>query len=98
MSDFNNDIVFKVSLDFRRWSTLIGGDLRRPSGLAVDDTGNLLVADNRNDAIKVFSPDGHFVHSITTLGHLKIELPTDIAMGKAGFIAIADCNGRISIV
>lgn len=98
MTDFNNHVVFKLSLDFRDCTTLVSKDLRRPSGIAVDDSGNILVADTRNNAVKVFSPDGDLLHSIKRLDYVQLDLPTDIAVCKAGFVGIADFNGRISVV
>lgn len=43
-----------------RWqrARLLGGELRRPEGIAADDEGRLLVSDRGLDALLVFDPDG----------------------------------------
>src|ERR1700692_4130552 len=44
----------------QKWGTTGSGDgeLLRPAGLAVEKSGNLIVADSGNNRLQVFGPDG----------------------------------------
>jgi murein DD-endopeptidase MepM/ murein hydrolase activator NlpD len=79
-----------------------------PSGLAVDASGGVLVADTGNDAIRRIAPDGR----ITTVagdgtpgdrdgaaGHARFRGPTGIAVDARGRIIVADTyNDRIRAI
>lgn len=76
-----------------------------PAGVAVDDSGNLFVADTSNGAIRKIAPDG----TVTTLAGgspsgsgdgvgqaAKFRLPYGIALDKSGDAYVADAgNGKI---
>ncbi|OXA53179.1 hypothetical protein Fcan01_12653 [Folsomia candida] len=81
------------------------GILYRPSGLQVDEAGNLIVADTRNNVLRVFTPTGILIRTITTVHGLlyanantRLSAPTDVAiLPKTGFIAALDNDGRITV-
>lgn len=102
MTDFNLHAVFRISVendDLKCCSRVIGElDLCRPSGIQVDLAGNLLVTDSRHNALKIFRPDGTLLQSITRIGpDVKLDLPLDVTVSAAGFIALLDLNGRVSV-
>ncbi|OXA52841.1 hypothetical protein Fcan01_12648 [Folsomia candida] len=81
------------------------GILYRPSGLQVDEAGNLIVADTRNNVLRVFTPTGILIRTITTIhgplyanANTSLSTPTDVAiLPKSGFIAALDNDGRITV-
>ncbi|OXA52489.1 protein lin-41 [Folsomia candida] len=81
------------------------GILYRPSGLQVDEAGNLIVADTRNNVLRVFTPTGILIRTITTIhgplyanANTSLSAPTDVAiLPKTGFIAALDNDGRITV-
>jgi tripartite motif-containing protein 71 len=97
VSDFNLHTIFRIDLDSGASLPLVS-TCSRPSGLEVDDSGNLLVAESRGNSVTVFSPNGTFLHRISAIGGTGLELPTDVTRMKAGFIAILDLNGRVRVV
>jgi len=99
VTDFNLHAVFQLDVGFTTCTDIVGKGslLHRPSGIAVDDVGQLLVCDSRNNCIRVFSPDGSLRYSFNNVGPLQLDQPLDIAIMKAGYAAILDLNGRVSI-
>merc|ERR1712192_359657 len=71
------------------------GCLDSPAGLAVDDDGNMLVADSKNHRISVFSPKGDFL-GVSKLPEVKrpssllLEPNTNqlFVLNLAGYIAL----------
>ena len=57
------------------------GQFLAPGGVAVDDEGNILVADANNHRIQKFTNDGQFLTSVGTngTGPLQFRSPTDVA-------------------
>lgn len=99
VTDFNLHTVFQLNLALNQFFPLVPpGLLCRPSGIAVDPSGNLIVADNRHDQLTVFSPTGHLVSRISHLGLHPLDAPTDVALMKAGALAVLDRNCRITVV
>ena len=59
------------------------GEFRTPSSVACDAQGRVYVADNLNDRIQVFSPDGKFLKAI------KVTKPAEVAVhSKSGRIYV----------
>jgi sugar lactone lactonase YvrE len=84
----------------------ISGLLSFPTGVALDNPGNLLIADTGNDRIRKVTPSG----TITTLAGIGLEGfsgdggpavlarlndPVNIAAGPDGTVYFADCNNRV---
>ena len=65
------------------------GQFDSPSGIAVDPSGNVLVADTGNGRIEKFSPTGTFVTSIG-----QFEAPNGIAIDRAGNIYVAEIGSK----
>ncbi|MFH2120776.1 MAG: 6-bladed beta-propeller [Pseudomonadota bacterium] len=67
-----------------------------PSGIAVDGSGFVYVADTGNHRIQKFTPDGQFVAKFGNFGSgngLFIN-PYDIALDSSGFVYIADTKNH----
>ena len=74
------------------------GQFDFPRGLAVDNAGNILVADTGNGRIQKFSPSGIFVSVIGASGQApgQFREPCGIAIDSGGNIYVADVgNGRV---
>jgi DNA-binding beta-propeller fold protein YncE len=65
------------------------GQFDSPSGIALDPSGNVLVADTGNGRIEKFSPTGTFVTSIG-----QFEAPNGIAIDRAGNIYVAEIGSK----
>ncbi|OXA53067.1 E3 ubiquitin-protein ligase TRIM71 [Folsomia candida] len=80
------------------------GILYRPSGIIVDEAGNVIVADTKNNSVRVFGPTGILLKTIRTIGHpldskAGLKFPTDVSIvPRNGFIATLDDKGRVSIL
>jgi DNA-binding beta-propeller fold protein YncE len=59
-----------------------------PQGIAVDNAGNIFVADTGNGRIQKFSPNGTFVASIATTD------PNGIAIDRAGNIYVTEAGAK----
>ncbi|PYL31220.1 MAG: hypothetical protein DMF39_03730 [Verrucomicrobia bacterium] len=65
------------------------GKFDSPTGIAVDDSGNILVADTGNRRVEKFSPNGAFVTSIG-----PFEAPNGIAIDHTGNIYVAEIGSK----
>jgi DNA-binding beta-propeller fold protein YncE len=65
------------------------GRFDSPTAIAVDSSGNVLVADTGNGRIEKFSPTGTFVSSIK-----QFEAPNGIAIDRAGNIYVAEIGSK----
>ena len=68
------------------------GQFDSPTGIAVDRSGNLLIADTGNGRIEKFSPTGSF---ITSMG--LFEAPNGIAVDHGGNIYVAEIGSKHSV-
>ena len=68
------------------------GDFAKPSGLAVDQEGNLYVADTLNDRIEIFDADGKFISTFGKNGDGPgyFARPKGVAIDGDGHIWVAD--------
>jgi len=82
-----------------------------PSGVAVDLSGNYVIADSGNNRIQVVSPSGQFIRFIGSLGldangnpisgsgNCQFNYPTAVAIDLSGNYVIADSgNNRIQVI
>ena len=67
------------------------GQFHLPHSIALDDAGNLLVADRANRRIQIFTPEGAYLGEWTGMGG-----PNDISRGKDGnyYIAEQEADGN----
>jgi hypothetical protein len=66
------------------------GELINPQSLALDDAGNLYVADQDPAVIKVFAPDGRFVRAIGRDGQGPGEFVVAFISARGGHLAVQD--------
>jgi DNA-binding beta-propeller fold protein YncE len=68
------------------------GDFAKPTGLAVDQEGNLYVADTLNNRIEVFDADGKFIRTFGKAGDGPgyFARPKGLAVDGDGHIWVAD--------
>jgi len=103
VSDINLDQVLVYDADTFQLKRKIGtagknhalttpGDFARPTGLAVDEEGNLYVCDTLNNRIEVFDADGTFVRAFGKHGDGPgyFARPKGIAIDSDGHIWVAD--------
>jgi sugar lactone lactonase YvrE len=72
------------------------GQFNSPTGIAVDGSGNVLVADTGNGRIEKFSPTGAFLSIIGTKGggQGQFAQPNGIAIDRVGNIYVADAGNH----
>ncbi len=76
------------------------GQLRTPGGLEINATGQILVADDDNHRIQVFSADGSFLAKWGTQGSAvgQLSRPVDVAVDSQGLIYVSeDDNRRVQV-
>ena len=68
------------------------GDFAKPTGLALDQDGNLYVADTLNDRIEVFDAEGQFISTYGKNGDGPgyFARPKGVAIDSDGHIWVAD--------
>ena len=77
------------------------GQFEWPLGLAIDKFGNVLVVDEKNHRLQVFTPEGEFVSKIGRKGAELGEFgqPDDVAVSKNGRVYVTDySNLRVQIL
>ena len=65
-----------------------------PSGVAVDESGTVYVADTGNDAIRAISPAG-LVRTLTVLLAEPLRAPIGITLDARGVLYVTDERGRV---
>ena len=80
----------------------VPGQFLTPSGVAVDDEGNILVADSGNHCIQKFTNDGQFLASVGTkgTGPLQFDCPMDVAFNTRNkkVYVVDNWNHRIQLL
>jgi DNA-binding beta-propeller fold protein YncE len=73
------------------------GQFDSPTGIAVDPSGNFLVADTNNGRIEKFSRTGTFLSTmgIKGTGYGQLGAPNGIAVDRAGNIYVADASKHV---
>ncbi len=72
------------------------GQFDGPTAVAVGPTGNVYVADDRNDRIEEFGPAGGFIRKWGSRGsgHGQFKDPFDLAVNGSGVVLVADYNNH----
>ena len=76
------------------------GDVSQPAGIALDQEGNVYVADTANNRIQVFSSNGTFISKWGGygIGNGSFNQPAGIALDQEGNVYVADtANNRIQV-
>ncbi|KAI8495490.1 hypothetical protein Bbelb_269450 [Branchiostoma belcheri] len=69
------------------------GKLKTPMGSCIDGSGRLLVADNRNNRVEMFSTDtGEHIRTV-----VKIFQPRFLAIGKRGELVVSNDDNIVTI-
>lgn len=103
VADSHRHRVERFDLATRQWLAPLtaqsGSPMIAPSGLAVTQSGTLLVADTLAGCVHRFSPDGSPLAPISRRGRGPGELvrPKGVAVSRSGLIFVADA-GRQSLM
>src|SRR6185436_9237163 len=101
VSDSFNHAIYRIGLD-GSGSVLAGGgrglvngpgataQFSAPAGLAADASGNIYIADSKNDAIRRLAPD----NTVTTYATGFFE-PAAVALGDNGRVFVADTRNQV---
>jgi tripartite motif-containing protein 71 len=72
----------------------------RPNGVAVDEEGNIIVADSRNDRVQVFTSSGVFISKFGAKGTApgEFDRPCGVCISPDGHIIVVDfANNRVQV-
>ncbi len=69
--------------------------LLRPQGLALDDRGDLYVADAADGRAKRYSPQGRFLEEYMMLENPSFSSPQDVVVGSDGTVYFSDAKRSI---
>jgi uncharacterized protein (TIGR03437 family) len=72
-----------------------GTQLRSPAGIALDNDGNVWIADTGNNRVRKLSPDGYIA---TIVGADRLNQPRGLAVDKFGNLWIADTGNHRLLV
>ena len=67
----------------------VAQDFKDPWGLALDPQGNIHVAANGSNTIKVFTPEGTYVRS-----YGDVKVPSGIAIDEEGYSLVCEYRGN----
>ncbi|KAM4697235.1 tripartite motif-containing protein 3 [Discoglossus pictus] len=84
MEVFTNEGQFKLRFGVRGRSP---GQLQRPTGVAVDMNGDIIVADYDNRWVSIFSPEGKFKNKV---GVGRLMGPKGVAVDRNGHLIVVD--------
>ena len=85
--------------DFGRYGSMVG-ELKKPTGLTVDKTGNLLVCSLHNHTVQIFTLDGEFVTQFGKCGQELGQMrgPCSVSVLKSGRIVVSEfTNDRLQL-
>ncbi len=70
------------------------GQFAEPYGIAINATGHVYVADNRNFRVQVFAPGGAYLYSIGSFGFGdgQFVAPFSVAINATGHVYVADAS------
>jgi tripartite motif-containing protein 2/3/tripartite motif-containing protein 71 len=73
------------------------GELNGPIGIAACETGNILIADSRNNRIQMFTADGQFI-KVYKAGTPPLSNPTGIAISGKKVYVVDNGNNRVQVL
>ena len=73
------------------------GEFNLPAGIAIDDSGNVFVADRHNYRVQMFDSSGNFLAKWGTRGsgNGEFQNPEAVAIDHSGDIYVGDATSRI---
>ena len=77
------------------------GQFNMPWGIGLDRSGNVYVADWRNDRIQKFTADGRFIaaYGASGAGHGQFSRPSGVCVDADGYIYVSDWgNERVQLL
>ncbi|XP_078600134.1 uncharacterized protein LOC144875168 [Branchiostoma floridae x Branchiostoma japonicum] len=80
----------KLRCKFATWGHGIGY-LHLPHSICTDSNGNVIVAEHGNTHLKLFAPDGQYLHDIDT----DMEVPWMVAAGPEGQLVVSDATTHL---
>lgn len=92
ISDYSNNrvSVFKADWTFDR---VVTEKLNGPRRIALDNAGNLIVANSNTNTIEVFNPEGK---NIGSYGSGQLKSPSGVAVDPEGYVFVSEFNGSSS--
>lgn len=85
-----NVVIFNTTIFIPNWNTIVlSSSLSQPWGLAVDDGGNIYIADGGHNAIKRYNYASNTVDTLISSG---LSAPVAVAVDKIGSIFVSDFN------
>jgi sugar lactone lactonase YvrE len=91
-SDPPYKLIRKIGKPGTKHTSTTPGEFAKPTGVAVDQDGNVFVADTWNDRIEVFDADGNFIRTFGKAGDGPgyFARPKGIAIDGDGHLWVAD--------
>ncbi len=85
-------LLRKIGTTGKNHTLTTPGDFAKPTGVAVDKSGNLYVADTLNDRIEIFDADGQFIRTWGKNGDGPgyFARPKGVAIDSDGHVWVAD--------
>ncbi len=85
-------LLRKIGTTGRNHELTTPGDFAKPTGVAVDQEGNLFVCDTMNNRIEIFDADGKFINTFGKAGDGPgyFARPKGVAVDSDGHIWVAD--------
>lgn len=77
-----------------QWVTLPAAGLNQPTGVALDASGNIFVADSANHAVKEILAAGGYTTVNTLASAFTFNTPADVALDRSGNVYVADSGAN----
>ncbi|KAI8493485.1 hypothetical protein Bbelb_288820 [Branchiostoma belcheri] len=77
---------------FGRKGDEFSNHLKSPFGICVDSLGRIIVADNGNNRVEMFTAEGEYIANIANITH-----PQRVAIGKEGELIVSSENHYVTI-
>jgi sugar lactone lactonase YvrE len=91
-ADPPNKLLRKIGKPGTKHTSTVPGEFSKPTGVAVDQDGNLYVSDTWNNRIEVFDAEGNFIRTFGKAGDGPgyFARPKGIAIDNDGHVWVAD--------
>jgi DNA-binding beta-propeller fold protein YncE len=99
-ADPPHKLIRKIGKPGTKHTSTVPGEFAKPTGVAVDEDGNLYVSDTWNNRVEVFDPDGNFIRTFGKAGDGPgyFARPKGIAIDGDGHVWVADAvQNRVQV-